>query len=214
MSQPLSPEQKRSVEDALGLLERLLHCAGQLPATPLRDDYRNVLQQELDALNGMLANGTIDVDSNSSFIPAETDRDGIHLNDTQSIFSMPGDLMLEDCREGYFASAWLLIGILIHERYHYQWSTGIVGSLGKVVSFVFGGTALLWSSVVEGKTFRSLKWHEFKAYAWANLQLMKALSLLEDVCRQLPGCIPCCPEHAQWLGDAAARQDAWSKYGQ
>src|SRR5207237_5261574 len=132
--------------------------------------------------------GKIDVQSSDSIgRQAETDSDGIHINDTQDMFSMPGDLHLTDCREGYFGSAWLIAAMLLHEKYHYDHHTGLFGGIIRPVFDLIGGSAALWwSDLVDGTTLRTHLYKEFKAYAWSYSMLGTLSYLLEKVCREKP----------------------------
>lgn len=213
MGTPLDATQKRSIEQALDLLARLLECTRDLQLGDYFATEREKIRKELERLRGMLADGRIDIESNRKSVQAETDRNGIHINDTQDMFSMPGDLLLNDCAEGYFNSLWLILGMLFHERYHYDHHTGLWGG-GVVAVFHFiGGTPALIVSRLQGKTMRSFLFKEFKAYAWSYSLLNTLLYFLEKICREKPDCIPCCQKHLGALSDAAARQNPWSTYG-
>lgn len=124
MSQPLDPTQKKSVEATLDFLERLIACYA--PHADKTKDQLDDLRATVADLRDMLNSGKIDIQTAGINIKAETDRGGIHLND-QSTYSMPGDYLLNDCKEGYFESLWTMIEVLLHERHHYHHTTGIWG---------------------------------------------------------------------------------------
>lgn len=214
MSRPLNKQELQTITQALEFIEKLFDCAESIDVNGIDKKKMKKLNDCLSELSDMLDNGEIDVKSNSASVQAETDWDGIHLNDTQSIYSMPGDLMLEDCEEGYFKSLWLIIAMLFHEKYHYENHTGLWGGVIRApFDLVWGSTALIVDDILEQRAKRTWLWKEFKAYAFSHLRMLWVGFILEDVCRKNPDCIPCCEQHLQWQRDAMNRQDPWSTYG-
>ncbi len=215
MSRPLNTQESQTITQSLGFLNKLFDCADAIDVNGVDKDKIADLRRCVSELSDMLAKGQIDIKSNSESVQAETDRHGIHVNDAQSMFSLPGDLMLENCEEGYFSSLWLIIAMLFHEKYHFKHHTGFWGGVVKATFHLFFGTGgLLLDEVLDGSTHRSWLWKEFKAYAHAHLAMLKIGFTLEDVCKKNPNCIPCCEQHLQWQRDAMNRQDPWSTYGQ
>jgi hypothetical protein len=213
MSQPLDAAQRKSVEQALEALARLLECLQGLTLRTYLEEQRAAATRELAALRALLADGRIDIRSGRESIQAQTDRHGIHINDNQQMFSLPGELALEDCNAGYFGSAWLILAMLIHERYHYEQNTGLRGALRAPFDLVGGSLSLVWSGIVQGQTLRSWKWKEFAAYGASYAMLTSLGWLLDKVCKEKPLCIRCCHKHLAAIQEAAARQNPWSTYG-
>lgn len=196
MGRPLTPAETQSVEQALDFVTRLLDCAAGINVSGLDAQEAADIRSNVGELTTMLANGQIDVESEGANVQASTDSGGIHLNDQQGMYSMPGDMQLTDCSQGYFASLWTLIGVLFHEKYHFKHHTGLWGGGVKAVfDLVFGiGAYILNLGLGEADQRRWLH-KEFMAYAYSHLRLMRLGFVLEDVCRENPGCIPCCDAH-------------------
>lgn len=213
MSRPLTAAEKQSIDQAIAFLLKLMDCYESVvgPNASTTEDIKRTRDTAND-LKSMLDSGKIDVESDSVNIKAETTGSGIHINDT-STFSMPGDLHLEDCAEGYFASLWTLIEMLIHEHYHYEHHTGFFGRvLRRVPDTFFGGAVLVFDSLF-GETVRTWKWHEFKAYAHTHNLLIFIEGAVHLVCRMKPDCLGCCAKHQQEVDQAKQRENPWSTYG-
>lgn len=212
MSKPLTQPQKDSVRQALNFVKKLLDCLDQAHDTGTDTNREKEIRDVVADLLKMLDDGKIDAETADVSEKARTDGNGIHLND-QSTYSMPGDLLLEDCREGYFTSLWTIIETLIHEYAHYHRDTGLVGRvLRRVPDTFFGGAALMLKSLF-GKTVRTWKWHEMKAYYFAYAMLSTLAHYLYMVCLKNPDCIPCCEQHQRNADEAKQRQDPHSTYG-
>lgn len=212
MSQPLSQQQHDTVKQVLDFIEKLLTCLENTHdhgSDPVR---RQEIRLIINELNNMLQTGKIDVEVAPVSEKARTDSNGIHLNEL-STFSMPGDLLLNDCREGYFNSLWTLIEILFHEYAHYRHDTGIVGRVVRRIPDTFlGGLALMLGSLF-GHTKRTWLWHEMRAYRFCYNILSTLNHYLFMVCLNDPQCIPCCRQHQQFSEEAKRRQDPNSTYG-
>ncbi len=214
MTRSLNQTESKTIQQTLDFLDKLFQCADNINVSGLDSDEIDNLKEQVDDFKKKLKDGLIDIKSQKGSIQAETDSSGIHLNDTQSMYSMPGDLKLDDCGNGYFQSLWTIIGLLFHEAYHYENHTGLWGGGVKAVFDVFFGTpALLYRQFVEGKSPRSWLHKEFMAYAHSELMLLKLSFILEDVCKENPRCIPCCRQHIGSLRDVLKRHDPDTTYG-
>lgn len=212
MSKPLTPTQKDTVKQVLDFLKKLLDCLDGAHDTGVNPNRKQEIRDLVDDLARMLDAGKIDAETEDVSEKARTDGDGIHLNEA-STFSLPGDLLLEDCAEGYFTSLWTLIEVLVHEYAHYQRDTGLVGRvLRRIPDTFFGGPALILKSLF-GTTVRTWKWHEMRAYHFAYSILSTLAHYLFLVCLKHPSCIPCCDQHQQNAEEAKRRQDPYSTYG-
>ena len=196
MGRTLTAEESQSVQQALGFVEQLLDCASAISVSGVSAQDMADIRSNVDELSNMLSNGEIDVESEGPNVQASTDSGGIHLNDQQGMFSMPGDLLLNDCSQGYFASLWTLIGVLFHEKYHFKHHTGLWGGVIKAAfDLVFGFGAYILNLTLGEADQRRWLHKEFMAYAYSHGRLMLLGFILEDVCRENPACIPCCAEH-------------------
>lgn len=214
MARPLTQAESQTIQQSIDFLNQLFQCANNINVSGIDSDEMDELKANVADIQSKLENGLIDVESNGNSIQAETDRNGIHLNDTQSMYSMPGDLQLNDCSNGYFLSLWTIIGMLFHECYHYENHTGFWGGGVKAVfDLVFGTPALLYREFVEGEKPRSRLHKEFMAYAHSELMLLKLSFILADVCEENPGCIACCDQHKQQIREIMKRHDPDSTYG-
>lgn len=217
MARPLNQQEEQSIREALAFLSKLLDCLESIQDHGVDKDKIRELRDIIADLTQMLNQGKIDIKSNSSSVQAETDGDGIHLNDQQTMYSLPGDLKLYDCKEGYFASLWTIISVLIHERYHYHYHTGAWGGVKKGLGFVFytplAGVADGLHHLFGTGDKRTWLVHEDNAY-WHTYEMLSRLSnYLSTVCLRNPDCIPCCDQHKLHLSEARRRQYPLSTYG-
>ena len=177
--------------------------ATYVSASPSQGTYSNT--------TGVWTVGTL-AESADAAEKARTDGNGIHLN-VDSTFSLPGDLLLGDCSEGYFSSLWTLIEVLIHEYAHYRRDTGLVGRvLRRIPDTFFGGLALMLGSLT-GRTMRTWRWHEMRAYhfGYTMLRTLRHFVFMLDVTDA--ECLPCPKQHLIYSDEACRRQDPHSTYG-
>lgn len=212
MSRALTPKERDTVRAVLAFLEGLLRCFEQLKDHGTNPDRIRELRDMFTDLSQMLDQGRIDAESADAAEKARTDGNGIHLN-VDSTFSLPGDLLLGDCSEGYFSSLWTLIEVLMHEYAHYRRDTGLVGRvLRRIPDTFFGGLALMLGSLT-GRTMRTWRWHEMRAYhfGYTMLRTLRHFVFMLDVTDA--ECLPCPKQHLIYSDEACRRQDPHSTYG-
>ncbi len=203
MSKPLTPLQKKQINDALDMVSKILDCFDKLvqAGTAKSNPEAANLRSNLNVLRSMMFSGRIDVDSKSSdAIIAWADGDGIHFNDQSPAFPLGPNAKLMP-----ISSAWLIIQTLIHEKYHILYHTGIGGSIRKVLEILgyFGGLFILKiGGIHEGP----LMGHEYKAY-WHAYRMLSVLDrALFWVCLKSPDCISDCEEHKRQVENAMDMQ--------
>ena len=222
----LTAEQRDTVNRALDFLQQIIDCYDALPAdartvpSPQRDE----IERAVDRLRELNRNGQIDFASESSIaVLARTDRRGIHLNsnfggDYRNDYDLPADYMVDNCEEGYFYSLWRLIEILMHELFHYEHHSGVIGSAnvlflvvvyGTVGNLLEGASGLFARLRGQRRLVRKYAGHEHQAYSYAYWQLGWLDHLLFAICFDDSDCIPCCEQHSAQARAARERQNPY-----
>ncbi len=214
----LTDTEKESIDHALDFLLEILQCLDTVPddkKTSRPEDIRAV-QDTVDQLRDMNANGQIDWESAGTGTVASTDWNGIHLNpdfgnDSSNDYQLTDDFQLDNCEEGYFYSLWRIIEILVHELYHYNNHVGPWGSTKKVficASYLLGNTLDFIAQTPLERT-NSLG-HEHQTYFYTNHWLFNIDSMLFAICHWGdPDCIHCCDQLRGPLRGAMERQEAY-----
>lgn len=220
----LSTAQKTSIRLALTSLRGMLDCCEDC----LEESDDADIQSDISGLLQLLDSGKIDWEDDDNAVKASTNRKGIHLNpkfgdDYRNTYQLPADYVLSDCPNGYFASFWTILEILLHEYYHYQNHSGVVGALKGGATIVFGWVFVApgdyLSSLLGGKsTPYNLK--EFLTYR-ATCNLLDNIYAIIDACCDAQDdvpedddlmaepcdCVDCCNELLAALAEAIARED-------
>ena len=209
----LSLQERQSLDAALDLVLRLLDCLQQVPPDKNTIDPGHVdwIRRTIGDLKDMVADGRLDFQPNGDAITAETDRHGIHLNpdfggDYRNAYQLPGEYLLDDCREGYFNSLWYAVEILLHEIHHYRWHTGF-GAFFKAFLWFIGKIATLATLLPGPGARRKYPANEHEAYLSAYLALLRLENMLILVCHHVPDCLPCCEQHLAAARAARTRQE-------
>ena len=215
--------QKKTVDDALGFLEKLIDCYKKLPKDKqtVPSERAKEIERIVKELKKLNAAGKIDFESKKYTVVASTDRNGIHLNDKfgnnyENDYKLHADYNLDDCKKGKFKDLWRLLEILIHENYHYEHHSGAWGSLKKVALVTIYGTV---GNALEGigslfsskpRLVRKHVGHEHETYGYCHHLLFWINSMISSVWIDQSvsdPCIPCAYEHIKESQKASARQN-------
>ncbi len=217
-------QQKKTVDQALGILNKIIDCYKKLPKDKqdIPEKYIKEIQRITKALKSLNNSGQIDFESKKYTVLAETDRHGIHLNDKfgnnyKNNYKLPADYNLDDCEKGYFYDLWHLLEILIHENYHYEHHSGLRG-FNKVALIVVystvGNVVEGLSRLFSGKPYLKRKYigHEHETYSYTYFILSWISSMLTSIWlgqSSKDPCLPCVYQHISKVDKASKRQDPY-----